>query len=108
MQNDPNLLTQELIIKLISEEMKSNKLIFCLSELMVLVEPYYCDLTRTILLLIGFSEDNRNQALFDQYDELMKGFLTIETRQFHQQLNELAREFYYKLIEIKASYETNH
>lgn len=104
MASDSNLITQELIVKLIKEEMKSHRLIFGLTELMVDADPYYCDLTRTIFTLIGFSQEAQDENLFNLYDGWMKSLFMLQTSQFNEQINDLALEFYQKLMELKLAY----
>ncbi|MDO1451074.1 hypothetical protein Q0590_32670 [Rhodocytophaga aerolata] len=107
MQSDASLITPELIVKLIKEEMKSHKLIYGLNDLLIITEPYYCDLTHSILTLTGFSVEEQNENLYNLYDEWMKSYLSIDAYEFHQELDTMAHKLYQKLISLKLKHQHN-
>ncbi|PSR55917.1 hypothetical protein AHMF7605_21635 [Adhaeribacter arboris] len=86
----------ELIVKLIKEDLKSNKLHFGLNLLEIIAEPYHSDLGSIILVLMGIPENNDSYYAF--YHQQMVNFTALETSAFFNQLDVLAHKFYELLV----------
>lgn len=88
-------ISSNLIIKLIKEDLKSNKLLFGFHQLGIVAEPYHSDLSSIILVLMGFTENDDQAYAF--YQEHMERLTSLETAAFHQKIDSLAQELYYQL-----------
>ena len=95
----PIPITPELFVRLLKEDLKSNKLLFGLNQLGLVAEPYHSDLGSIILLLMGIPENQEDLYAF--YQNQLTNFTSLETAAFHLQLDALAHEFFLLLKNSK-------
>ena len=93
-----DLSQKELILFLIKADMKNQKLIKGLDNAGALVEDFYTDLGTIILKLVGFENSDRDDTLFEFYDNKMKGLIDISTDDFLEKQRILALELYNELL----------
>ena len=96
----PFTLTPELIVKLLKEDLKSNKLLFGLNQLGIVAEPYHSDLGSIILTLMGLPENNED--LYSFYQNQLVSFTSRDTATFFDHLDALALDFYQRLKNRKS------
>jgi hypothetical protein len=99
---DPLTIPPELIVRLIKEDLKSNKLAFGLNYLGIVAEPYHSDLGTIILVFMGFTDSESDEELYTFYQEQMELITALETYSFFQQLDGLAQELYQLLMNRKG------
>ncbi|QMU30503.1 hypothetical protein [Adhaeribacter radiodurans] len=94
---NPLTLSPELIIRLLKEDLKSNKLLLGLNQLGIVAEHYHSDLGSIILILMNLPESDDNLYAF--YQNQLTSFTSLETSIFFNQLDALAQKFYQLLID---------
>jgi hypothetical protein len=96
---------QRLIIELISEDIRNNKLIVGLNNLGMDASEYASGLSVTILQLMGFTDTERTDNLYEQYDTKLSA-VTPDNADFKtEELNALALEIYIDLLAEKKVLE---
>ena len=95
------LIPAPLIVLLLKEELKSQKLMSGLNQLGIVAEPYQSDLGRVILMLMGYANSEQDEALYTFYNEQLELFTALEIGVFQQQLDHLALCLYQELEAIR-------
>lgn len=98
---NPFTITPEIIVKLLKEDLKSNKLHFGLNQLEIVAEPYHSDLSSIILVLMGISDNEEEFYAF--YHQQMERLTSLETSTFFNRLDELAQGLYLQLTSKQKS-----
>ena len=94
----PLPLPASLIVPLLKEELKNQKLTGGLAELGILAEAYHSNLAGVILTLMGFDlSSEAGEELYAFYDERLTALATLEISLFQEQLDALAKGFYQEL-----------
>lgn len=90
--------SKELIISLIKDDLRNVRLISGLSELGLGSDKYYLQLNRTILLLMGFDKEQRDDELYDKYNRSTEKISGVDIFDQPELLNDLALEIYKLLL----------
>lgn len=93
---------ERLILTLLREDLRSNKLLLGLEQLGVDAERYTLDVSDLVFELMGCSESEAN-ALMDVYREAMDQAVTIQDVEEGDTLEKMAQEAYEKLITARQS-----
>lgn len=92
MKNNP------LIVSLIKDDLINAKLINGLNNLGLNAGMYYLNLSDTIFVLLGITENKEGEKLFEHYLMLRNEAVAIlDLKTYPQALNDLANEIYQKL-----------
>jgi hypothetical protein len=94
-------LNTDLILTLIKADMRNYKLILGLDNAGVLAEDFFTDLGRTIMLLMDFEEEDRDDSLYELYDKFMDRLVDINVHQFHDAIKPLSIQLYAELLAEK-------
>lgn len=95
--------SKELIISLIKDDLRNMRLTYGLSELGLIAEKYSLQLNRTILLLMGFDKEQRDDNIYDKYNRYSEKIVRIDIFDQPELLDELASDMYNFLSkEMKA------
>ena len=96
-------LPASLIVPLLKEELKNQKLTGGLAELGILAEAYHSNLAGVILTLMGFDLNGESgEELYAFYDARLTDLTTLDTTLFHEQLDTLAESLYWELQARKS------
>jgi hypothetical protein len=90
-----------LIIELLQSDLRNSKLIYNLNNAGVLVEDFYTDLCKPIFQLMGFEEDEQDDALYDLYFNTLEDLCDNDLEEFLPRRNKLALELHATLLAEK-------
>lgn len=93
---------QEIIIKLIKDDLTNNKLIDGLNGMGLEADHYYLYLSEIIFEMIGITLDNKNfDRVYKLYEKLTKHAQRIDIKERNGQMDTLAKEVYTELCQLK-------
>jgi hypothetical protein len=91
----------DLILSIIKADMRNYKLILGLDNAGVLAEDFFTDLGRSVMVLMDFEEEDRDDGLYELYDKFMDRLVEINVHQFHDAIKTLSIELYADLLAEK-------
>lgn len=94
--------TRKIIIALLREDLRSNKLLLGLEQLGLIVDRYTLDVSDLVFELMGCTDKETN-ALLEVYREAMDEAVTIQDVDDAEKLNKMAEETYKKLLAAKQA-----
>ncbi len=89
---------QQIIIDLIADDLLNYRLIAGLNTLGVIAADYYQSISTSVLKLIGFSDEERTDELYDFYEIQMLAIKDLEGAPELSQLSEIATKIYAELL----------
>ncbi len=93
-----NTLTEEqLILRLIKDDLINTRLINGLNELGLNAENYFSHLSSTIFKLMGFEDNAATEVVYERYLELTKAVKYISINESQKALDEMAFSIYQEL-----------
>ncbi|MBI1838676.1 MAG: hypothetical protein HYR91_15535 [Flavobacteriia bacterium] len=97
----------ELIISLIKDDLRNNKLINGLNKIGLKADDYYLHLSDTIFNLMGFEDNSQTDALIEYYYEYSNKVEECDFSLNSTQLDEMAEEVFERLSSIKTDHIYN-
>lgn len=88
-----------IVLSLIKDDIINFKLVFSLNEIGLNAGNYFLHLSEVIFSLIGYSDEERTDELYEKYHELTKKSLYIDISVSTEPLDGLVNEIYIALIE---------
>lgn len=92
---------KEFIIKLIKEDIRNNILVSSLESTGLSAYPFFTDLGSMVMQLIGFSEKDRDDDLYQIYESMMEKSNGTNINAFPEIVNKLSEEIYIELLAEK-------
>jgi hypothetical protein len=92
---------QQLILSLIKDDMINSTLVNGLSAVGLNAESYFLHLSTTIFELMEIPDTDATAPIFERYVQLTKKAAAIPIHQSHAGLDELAKEIYQEIKQMK-------
>ena len=93
---------KELLVSLIKEDLINVRLVAGLDTVGLDSSNYLLHLSQTIFRLMGFTEEKRENELYDKYIHWSKKVLKIDISEEHEKLDAMALEIYLWLLKEKT------
>jgi hypothetical protein len=92
---------KDFIIKLIKEDIRNNILVSSLENTGLVAYPFFADLCSVVMQLIGFSEKDRDDGLYQIYESLIEKSNGTNINEFPEIAAKLSEEIYIELLAEK-------
>jgi hypothetical protein len=94
---------KDLILKLLKEDMVNNILVSGLEKTGLTAYPFFSDLGTLVMQLIGFAEEDCDDALYQLYEKGIGKAAGINIYTFPERAEELTEEVYAELLAEKLN-----
>jgi hypothetical protein len=92
----------ELILSLIKDDLINSKLVNSLNKLGLHADAYFLHLSESIFKMLGFTEGEASEQVFERYMQLAEEALEIDITYSNKAMDALALKIYTELLVQKA------